>query len=108
MTKSIRWIAFLFLAMTCQLALAQRRPVRKALDEFISNAEEQVVNAADAMPEEKYSFAPTSGEFTGVMTFGQQVKHLAANNYRMAAMIDGTQPTPDQENESGPDSVTTK
>jgi hypothetical protein len=36
------------------------------------------------------------------------VKHLAANNYRMAAMIEGRQPTAEQEDESGPDSVKTK
>jgi len=38
-----------------------------------------VVSAADAMPAEKYSYAPTAGEFTGVRTFAQQIKHLAAN-----------------------------
>jgi uncharacterized damage-inducible protein DinB len=108
MTKTIRWIAFLFLAMSCQVALAQQRPVRKALDEWITNAETHVVDAADAMPDEKYPFAPTSGEFAGVRTFGEQVKHLAANNYRMAAMIEGKQPTAEQEDETGPDSVKTK
>jgi hypothetical protein len=60
------------------------------------------------MPEEKYSFAPTAGQFTGVRTFGEQVKHLAANNYRMAAYILGQTPTPDQEGETGPDAVRTK
>jgi hypothetical protein len=108
MTKAIRWIAFLFLAMSCQVALAQRRPVRQSLDEWITNTEKHVVDAADAMPEEKYSFAPTAGEFTGVRTFGEQVKHLAANNYRMSTMIEGRQPTAEQENETGPDSVKTK
>jgi hypothetical protein len=32
----------------------------------------------------------------------QQVKHLAANNYRMAAYILTQTPTPDQESETGP------
>ena len=49
-----------------------------ALDFWISNTEKQVLLAADAMPEEKYSFAPTAGEFTGVRTFAQQVMHLSA------------------------------
>lgn len=80
----------------------------QALDFWISNTEKEVVSAADAMPEEKYSFVPTGGEFTGVRTFGQQVKHLAANNYRMAARMLGLPATPDQEAETGPDKVLSK
>jgi len=36
------------------------------------------------MPEEKYSFAPTNGEFKGVRTFGEQVKHLTSFKYLAA------------------------
>jgi len=78
------------------------------LDFWISNTEKDVVSAADAMPEEKYSFVPTGGGFDGVRTFAQQVKHLAANNYRMAARILGQPATPDQEAEVGPDDLRTK
>jgi hypothetical protein len=62
------------------------------------------------MPAEKYSFAPAAhpGEFTGVRTFGQQIKHLSANNYRMAAYILNQTPTPEQEAETGPDAVQSK
>jgi uncharacterized damage-inducible protein DinB len=43
----------------------------------------EVVGAAEAMPADKYDFAPatTMGEFKGVRTFGSQVKHLAESNY---------------------------
>ena len=43
----------------------------------------EVTGAAEAMPADKYDFAPpaTAGEFKGVRTFGQQVKHLAEANY---------------------------
>jgi len=84
------------------------RTVSQALDSWITITENEVVGAADAMPESKYSFAPTVGEFTGVRTFAQQVKHLAANNYRMAAYILGRTPTPDQKSETGPDTVQSK
>jgi hypothetical protein len=30
-----------------------------------------IVSAADAMPADKYGFAPTDGEFKGVRTFGK-------------------------------------
>jgi uncharacterized damage-inducible protein DinB len=83
-------------------------PVTVALDFWITNTESEVVPAAAAMPEQKYSFAPSSGEFSGVRTFAQQLKHLAANNYRMAAYISGQKPTPDQESETGPDEVRSK
>jgi uncharacterized damage-inducible protein DinB len=82
--------------------------VTEAVDYWVTTTENELVPAADAMPEDKYSFAPTAGEFSGVRTFGQQVKHLAANNYRMAARITGNTPTREEESENGPDSVTTK
>jgi hypothetical protein len=94
--------------MTCCAAQAQRQPSRQALDEWISTAEKSVVEVAEAMPEEKYSFAPANGEFTGVRTFAEQVKHLAANNYGMSARIKGKKPAADQLRESGPESVKTK
>lgn len=82
--------------------------ISQALDFWISNTEKEVVSAADAMPEERYSFVPTGGEFAGVRTFGEQVKHLAANNYRMAGRMLGQTVPPDQENETGPDDVRSK
>jgi len=106
MKTAFRTLFCLLLAVTSQVALAQTRlTVSQALDFWITTAENEVVPAAEAMPEEKYSFAPTHGEFTGVRTFAQQVKHLAANNYRMAAYILSQSPTPEQESETGPDTV---
>lgn len=42
--------------------------------------EKQFVDAAEAMPEDKYDFAPTQGEFKGVRTFGEQIKHVTEAN----------------------------
>ena len=86
----------------------KRTTMSAALDFWISNAEKEIVSAADAMPEEKYSFAPSNGEFSGARTFAQQVKHLAANNYRMASRMLSQQATPAQEAETGPDDVHSK
>jgi uncharacterized damage-inducible protein DinB len=47
----------------------------------MSGMEKEIVGAADAMPADKYDFAPTQGEFKGVRTFGAQVKHLAEANF---------------------------
>jgi hypothetical protein len=61
---------------------AQQPPtVASVLDSFYGIIERQVVSAADAMPEDKYSFAPTSGEFKGVRTFAEEVKHIGFANH---------------------------
>jgi uncharacterized damage-inducible protein DinB len=41
----------------------------------------EVISAAEAMPADKYDFAPTAGNFTGVRTFGAEVQHIAEANY---------------------------
>lgn len=44
--------------------------------------EKEFVSAAEAMPDDKFNFAPTQGDFKGVRSFGDQVKHVAiANDY---------------------------
>ena len=43
--------------------------------------EQEFVSAAEAMPEDKFDFAPSQGEFKGVRSFGSQVKHVAEANY---------------------------
>jgi hypothetical protein len=52
-------------------------------DKLLSGMEKEFVDAAEAMPEDKYDFAPpvSAGEFKGVRTFGGQVKHVAQSGY---------------------------
>jgi DinB superfamily len=85
---------------------AQRE--RRALQIFLKSVEKQIVSAADAMPADKYGFAPTDGEFKGVRTFGQQVKHLAATNHILAAAALGEEPPTDAGDEVGPEATRTK
>jgi uncharacterized damage-inducible protein DinB len=69
-------------------ASAQVDPA-KVYGNMIRTAERAIVGLAEAMPEEKYSFAPVAGlfaagqstEFKGVRTFAQQVAHVASSNY---------------------------
>jgi len=102
------------LLLTCSYpAPAQAQPTgepttSQVIDAWIANTENHLVPLANAMPEDKYGFAPTNGEFKNVRTFAEQLKHLAANNYRQAAVIVGEKPTPDQIKEQGPDSLKTK
>jgi hypothetical protein len=81
---------------------------RRALGILANLLQEEVVSTADAMPADKYGFAPTDGEFKGVRTFGQQVKHLAATNNILAAAALGEDPPADAGDEAGPETVRTK
>ncbi|MBB6142398.1 putative damage-inducible protein DinB [Silvibacterium bohemicum] len=58
-------------------------PPAESLNAVLTIMEHQIVSAADAMPAEKYDFAPSvpGGEFTGVNTFAKHVRHLAQSNY---------------------------
>jgi len=86
----------------------ERHTVTQVLDRVLSGAEGEFVGAAEAMPEEKYSFAPTNGEFKGVRTFAQQVKHVAAVNYMLGSAILVEKPPVDLGGESGPDAIASK
>ena len=87
---------------------AEHRTIAQVLDRSVSGVESEFVPAAEAMPEEKYSFAPTNGEFKGVRTFAQQVKHVAAVNYLVGAAILNEKPPLELGGENGPDSTNTK
>jgi len=87
---------------------AETNAMSRALDEWVGKTEAIVVPAAEAMPEEKYSFAPTNGEFAGVRTFAEQVKHLAAANYQLGARVLGEKPPRGEHGENAPDSVKAK
>ncbi len=81
---------------------------KHALQVLAKLTEKVIVSAADAMPADKYGFAPTDGEFKGVRTFGQMVKHLSATNYILATAALGEEPPADAGDELGPEAVRTK
>lgn len=96
----------------CSLGLAQAKDEKKTISQILDNnvkmIEGEFVPAADAMPEDKYGFAPATGEFKGVRTFAQQVKHVSAVNYMVGAAILGEKPPVELGGENGPDSIKTK
>src|SRR5437764_14165231 len=87
--------------------------IGSAIDREISIVEKEIVEAAEAMPEDKFDFSPeklnTSGsDYKGVRTFGQQLKHVAASNYLIWSAITGEK-APDTVNDGkGPDNMTDK
>src|SRR4029077_20501795 len=60
--------------------------IASVLDHEISGVEKQIVDVAEAMPEDKYNFSPETlnipgADYKGVRSFAVQVKHVAASNY---------------------------
>ncbi|HTX41894.1 MAG TPA: DinB family protein [Acidobacteriaceae bacterium] len=55
----------------------------ESFNSLLSIMESQIVPAAEAMPADKFDFAPPTsfGLYAGVRTFAQQVKHLTEANY---------------------------
>src|SRR5580765_8458315 len=111
MKTKVTVLAFLLIA---SLVRAETKPtedvrtVTMVLDHTVSNTEEEFVPAAEAMPEDKFNFAPTNGAFKGVRTFAEQIKHVAAVNYELGAALMEEKPPVDVNGESGPASITSK
>src|SRR5438874_13825858 len=87
--------------------------IGSAIDREISIVEKEIVDAAEAMPEDKFDFSPeklniSGSDYKGVRTFGQQLKHVAASNYLIWSPITGEK-APDTVNDGkGPDNMTVK
>lgn len=113
--KKTTWIfVSLLLLISSNIAWAQpakssvQRPASQEVNEWVANSEKQLVAMAEDMPEDKYNFAPTNGEFRGVRNFGKQVKHAAAAMQLVSAGILGEPIPADAADERGPDSAKTK
>jgi hypothetical protein len=102
------WLGLAGLAVGQDAKPEAPKTVTSVLDGALKSMEGEFVPAAEAMPEDKFDFAPTQGEFKGVRTFGQQVKHVAAINYVVGAAILQEKSPADTGGESGPDSIKTK
>jgi hypothetical protein len=84
------------------------RQEKRALESLLKIVEKEIISTVDAMPADKFGFAPTDGEFKGVRTFGQMVKHFSATNHILAAAALGEEPPAEAGDELGPESVRTK
>jgi len=83
------------------------------VDSEISNLEKQIMEVAEAMPEDKYNFSPESlnipgDDFKGVRTFAVQVKHVAASNYYIWSHLTGDKLPEGLNDGNGPENLKTK
>jgi uncharacterized damage-inducible protein DinB len=87
--------------------------IASSIDREISLIEKEVLEAAEAMPEEKFDFSPEKlnlpgSDYKGVRTFGQQLKHIAASNYLIWSPITGEKPPDNVNDGKGPDNMKAK
>jgi hypothetical protein len=87
--------------------------IASAIDREISIVEKEVVEAAEAMPEDKFDFSPEKlnlpgSDYKGVRTFGEQLKHVAASNYLLWSPITGEKPPDNVNDGKGPDNMKAK
>ena len=87
--------------------MRQPETIASAIKSTWGFLETDFISLADAMPAEKFSFAPKQGEFKGVRAFSEQVKHVACANFAFFNEIEGKQPPPDCEH-GGPDPAKSK
>lgn len=87
--------------------------VAAALDRDISAIEKQIVDAAEAMPEDKFYFTPESlnlagSDYQGVRTFAVQVKHIGASNYFIWSPLTGDKLPAGLKDGNGPENLKSK
>jgi hypothetical protein len=74
-----------------------------SFDEMLTGFEKEMMGVANAMPADKYSFAPSASvfvpsqktEYTGVRTFAAMVIHIAQANYFYGGGLSGLKPDVD-------------
>jgi hypothetical protein len=95
---------------------AQQQPpptLASTVDRGVSTIEKQIVEAAEAMPEDKFNFSPESlnipgSDYKGVRTFALEVKHVAASNYFLWSPLTGDKLPEGQKDGNGPADLKTK
>src|SRR5262249_37602454 len=79
--------------------------IANALDKSYARLQHQLIQVAEEMPEENYSFKPS----LEVRTFGEQLRHIGAVQWVVGAGIQGYEPPVDVgDGDSGPISMTAK
>ena len=97
-TKSLVVVLLIALGSGCfaqKSSPEAHRSNTQIIDFILDFQEKRIVDIAEAMPAEKYGFAPSAGEFTGVRTFAEQLKHIAADNFLLGAGMIGEKPPRD-------------
>jgi hypothetical protein len=93
-----------------QAQQSQPPTIASTVDREISSVEKLIVEAAEAMPEDKFNFSPESlnilgGDYRGVRTFAVQVKHVATSNYFLWSPVTGDKVPENLKDGNGPEAL---
>ena len=104
---------FLALALQAQQSQQPAPTVASTVDREVSTIEKLIVDAAEAMPEEKFNFSPESlnvpgSDYKGVRTFAVEVKHIASSNYFLWSHLTGDKLPEGLKDGNGPENLKTK
>jgi len=108
---------FLLVAVLVTPAFAQSpqpaSTLASVLDGEISRAEKDLLDVAEAMPEDKFNFSPeglniSGSDFKGVRSFAVQVRHVAASNYFIWSHLTGDKLPEGLKDGNGPENLKTK
>jgi uncharacterized damage-inducible protein DinB len=91
-----------------QKSAVVRKSIPDSLDYMWKQIEMDFTSLAEAMPDAKWNFKPSQGEFTDVRTFAEQVKHVACSNEGWAKQINGDESIPRHCETGGPNPAKTK
>ncbi len=105
----IRTFAVLALSALSLPAADEAPNMRQNYDRQLSGVEREVVGLVEAMPADKFGFAPSTpgGAFTGVRTFGVQAKHVAFAINQISSGLLG-EPIAPAKDDNGPAELTKK
>src|ERR1051326_7651073 len=87
---------------------APAKTIADSLNYMWKMVEKDFTSLADAMPEDKWTFKPSQGEFTNLRSFGEQVKHVACANEAWGKKLRGEKSLPDRCDLGGPNPAKTK
>jgi len=87
--------------------------IASVVDREISSVEQQILDVAEAMPEDKFNFSPEGlnirgSDYKGVRSFAVQLKHVAASNYFIWSPLTGDKLPEDLNDGNGPEGLKTK
>jgi uncharacterized damage-inducible protein DinB len=131
----MRQIRILTLSAVCIFCLAVSRPGTKsvtaaseppaqqsqrsatsiadAVDRDVTAVEKQIIDVAEAMPEDKFNFSPETlnipgSDFKGVRSFAVQVRHIATSNYFIWSPLTGEKLPEGLKDGNSPETLKTK
>ncbi len=87
--------------------------IASVMDRDISAVEKQIVDASEAMPEDKFNFTPEAlnipgANYKGVRSFAVEVKHIAASNWFIWSPLTGDKLPEGLKDGNGPANLQTK